>query len=116
VVALGKEDIWGEGMGLLYEKRSKAWLCGPWGRQKETLAALHPTTHQCCTIVPSLWGRECAQRTMRKLGVVVHACNPSPGEVEAGYETGDQPGLCNETLSQRQNKTRPQGCFFGERE
>jgi hypothetical protein len=51
-----------------------------------------------------------------QLGVVVHACNPSPGEVEAGYETGDQPGLCNETLSQRQNKTRPQGCFFGERE
>jgi hypothetical protein len=40
-------------------------------------------------------------------GVVVHACNPSTWEAEAGkLPIGSQPELYSETLSPKQNKTK----------
>jgi hypothetical protein len=43
-------------------------------------------------------------------GVVVHACNPSTWEAEAGkLPIGSQPELYSETLSPKQNKTKQKG-------
>jgi hypothetical protein len=42
---------------------------------------------------------------MNKLGKVVHACNPSTWEVEAGgSQVQGQYGLCSKTLSQKKKK------------
>jgi hypothetical protein len=48
-------------------------------------------------------------KTSNKLGVVVHAYNPSTWKMkEGGFQGQGQPGLPDETLSQKKKKKKPQ--------